>query len=59
MEYTVDIDHGVKPGVVHVYHDDPQQNINCLLDDQYNDPISGFPGYRSYVCRLEACSKEG
>lgn len=59
MEYTVDIDHGVKPGVVHVYHDDPEQNINWLLDDQYNDPISGFPGYRSCACRLEACGKEG
>ena len=58
MEYTVDIDHGVKPGVVHVYHDDPEHNINCLLDDRYNDPISGFPGYRSCVCRLEACGKE-
>jgi len=59
MEYTVSIDHGVLDGVVHVYHDDPQQNINFLLDDQYNDPISGFPGYRSYVCRLETCGKEG
>ena len=59
MEYTVAIDHGVKNGVVHVYHDDPKQNINFLLDDQYNDPISGFPGYRSYVCRLEGRGKEG
>ncbi len=58
MEYTVSIDHGVKPGVVHVYHDDPKHNINCLLDDQYNDPISGFPGYRSWVCRLEERGKE-
>ena len=61
-EYMVDVDHGVKPGVVHAYHDDPERNINFLLDDQYNDPISGFPGYRSYFCRLEkaeACGKEG
>lgn len=59
MEYVVAIDHGVMPGVVHVYHGDPEQNVNCLLDDHYIDPISGFPGYRSYVCRLEACGKEG
>lgn len=59
MEYVVDMDHGVKSGVVHVYHDDPEQNINFLLDDRYSDPISGFPGYRSYVCRLETCGKEG
>ena len=59
MTYTVAIDHGVMDGVVHVYHDDPKHNVNCLLDDQYNDPISGFPGYRSCACRLEACGKEG
>lgn len=59
MEFTVEIDHGVKAGVVHIYHDDPEKNVNFLLDDQYIDPISGFPGYRSYVCRLEKVKKEG
>lgn len=59
MVYAVEIDHGVKPGVAHVYHDDPGQNVNFLLDDGYVDPISGFPGYRSYVCRLEAVGEEG
>lgn len=59
MEYTVAVDHGVKPGVIHVYHDDPEQNANFLLDDHYTDPISGFPGYRSYMCRAEAVGKEG
>ena len=59
MEYPVDVDHGIKAGVVHVYHDDPRCNINFLLEDCYNDPVSGFPGYRSYVCRLEPCGKEG
>lgn len=56
MVCTAEIDCGVKPGVAHVYHDDPGRNVNFLLDDRYVDPISGFPGYRSYVCRLE---KEG
>ena len=53
MDYIVAIDHGVKPGVVHVYHDDGDQNINLLIDDHYYDPVSGFPGFRSYICRLE------
>ena len=56
-EYQVALDFGIKPGVVHVYHDDPAQNVNELLDGEYLDPVSGFPGYRSYVCRLEKCEE--
>lgn len=62
MVFPAELDHGVKSGVVHVYHDDPGQNINFLLDDRYAEPISGFPAYRSYVCRLEKAEngeKEG
>lgn len=61
MDYIAAIDYGVKPGVVHVFHDDGDQNINLLIDDHYYDPVSGFPGFRSYICRLEkvgACGKE-
>ena len=41
------------PGVVHVYHGAKDKDINSLLDEKYYDPISGFPGYKSYCCRLE------
>lgn len=41
------------PGVVHIYHGNGASDINYLLDDSYYDPISGFPGYKSYVCRVE------
>jgi len=41
------------PGVVHVYHGARDKDINSLLDEKYYDPISGFPGYKSYCCRLE------
>ncbi len=51
--YTVQMDSGIRPGVVHVCHDDGEQNINQLIDDHYIDPISGFPGFRSYICTLE------
>ena len=53
MSLTVQLDAGVKKGVVHVYHDDPDFNINLLFPNDYLDPISGFPGYRSYICALE------
>ena len=43
----------VREGDVHLYHDWPQANANDLLDKDYLDPISGFPGYRSSLCRIE------
>lgn len=52
-EYTVEIDEGMLDGVVYTYHDDGKQNANRLVDGDYLDPISGFPGFRSYICRLE------
>ena len=46
----------VRKGDVHMYHDWPQANANDLLDGDYLDPISGFPGYRSSLCKIEpAC----
>ena len=42
-----------RAGDVHLYHDWPQANANDLLDGDYLDPLSGFPGYRSSLCRIE------
>ena len=53
MRFTVFCDVGVKPGVVHIYHDDPAGNVNRLVDDGWLDPISGFPGFRSMLCSVE------
>lgn len=53
MTFTVFSDIGVKPGVVHIYHDDPGGNINALISDQWVDPISGFPGFRGSICAVE------
>lgn len=49
----------VRKGDVHMYHDWPQANANDLLDSNYLDPISGFPGYRSSLCRIEPTCPEG
>lgn len=59
LEYIAAIDHGVKDGVVHVYHGDSEQNVSLLVDDGLYDPISGFPIFRNYVCRLEKVEKGG
>ncbi len=49
----------VQPGVVHMYHDYPQANVNDLLEADYLDPISGFPGYKALLCQVEKFEKGG
>ena len=56
MEYTAAVDGGIMAGVVHVYHDDGEQNVNRIIDENICDPLSGFPCFRSYVCRIEKIS---
>ena len=58
LRFTVAADIGVKPGVVHIYHDDPGGNINRLISREWLDPISGFPGFRSSLCAVEAVENE-
>ena len=40
-------------GTVNIYHGAGEKDINYIFDDNYLDPISGFPGFKSYCCRLE------
>ena len=49
----------VRVGDVHMYHDWPQANANDLIDGDYLDPISGFPGYRSSLCRIAPADEDG
>ena len=58
LQFTVFTDIGVKPGVVHIYHDDPEGNINRLIPLSWLDPISGFPGFRSYLCAVKKALPE-
>lgn len=53
MDLPVSITASCLPGVVNVYHGAGDQDINLLIDDHYLDPISGFPGFKSYCCRIE------
>ena len=43
----------VQPGVVHMYHAYPQADVNTLIEADYLDPISGFPGFKSLLCAVE------
>jgi anaerobic selenocysteine-containing dehydrogenase len=45
----------VPPGVVNMYHAYPTADVNLLIDPDYRDPISGFPGYKSLLCEIRKC----
>jgi anaerobic selenocysteine-containing dehydrogenase len=47
-----------QPGVVHMYHGHPEADVNLLLDPDELDPISGFPAYRSALCRIDRVRAE-
>ncbi|MEG0933711.1 MAG: molybdopterin-dependent oxidoreductase [Lachnospiraceae bacterium] len=42
-----------RPGVVYMCHGNADGDVNELIDKDYLDPISGFPGYKSYFCTIE------
>lgn len=48
----------VREGDVHLYHDWPEANGNDLMAGNYLDPISGFPGYRSMLCKVTPSNAE-
>ncbi|MGO5052540.1 molybdopterin-containing oxidoreductase family protein [Lachnospiraceae bacterium LCP25S3_G4] len=45
-------------GVIHMYHGNPKADVNNVLDRTYLDPISGFPGYKSYFCNIEKVQED-
>lgn len=53
MELTLSVNTSCLRGTVNVYHGAGPKDINLLLDDTYLDPLSGFPGFKSYCCRLK------
>lgn len=42
----------VAPGVVHMCHGYQDADVNTLIEDDYLDPLSGFPGFKSLLCRI-------
>ena len=47
-----------KPGVVYIYHGSPNGDANELIHKDYVDPISGFPGFKGYFCRIERTGQD-
>jgi anaerobic selenocysteine-containing dehydrogenase len=46
----------VPPGTVSMYHAYPEANVNLLVEPDYLDPISGFPGFKSLLCEVKGIS---
>jgi len=42
----------IHPKVVAMQHGWDEANANILTDDEARDPISGYPGFRSVMCRI-------
>lgn len=42
-----------QPGVVYMYHGYSEADVNALIEGDYYDPISGFPGYKSLLCQVK------
>ncbi len=49
----------VPPGVTGMYHGCPSADVNRLIDPDYRDPISGFPGYKSLLCEVKKIQDQG
>jgi anaerobic selenocysteine-containing dehydrogenase len=43
----------VQPGVIHMYHGHSQADVNLLFEGDYLDPLSGYPGFKSALCKVE------
>ncbi len=43
----------VLPGVIHIGHGMKEADVNLLVEPDYIDPISGFPGFKSLLCEVK------
>ncbi len=41
------------PGLVNMFHGWPEIEVNQMIDPDYLDPISGFPGFKSLLCEIK------
>lgn len=49
IEVKANLTEVVPPGVISIFHGYPVPEVNTLIDPDYLDPISGFPGFKSLI----------
>ena len=53
IQVKANLTEAAQPGVVHMYHAYPEADVNALIEPDYVDPISGFPGFKGLLCKVE------
>jgi anaerobic selenocysteine-containing dehydrogenase len=43
----------VPPGVINIFHGYTEPEVNTLVEPDYLDPVSGFPGFKSLLCEVK------
>ena len=52
IELRAKLTEAIHPRVVSLQHGWNEANANILTDDEARDPISGYPGFRTVLCRV-------
>jgi anaerobic selenocysteine-containing dehydrogenase len=47
----------VAPGVVNMYHAYSEADVNLLIEPDYVDPISCYPGFKALLCEVERAER--
>lgn len=58
IKIKAEVTEKVPPGVVNIYHAYPEVEVNQLIEPDYLDPISGFPGFKSLLCEVKKTGTE-
>ena len=53
VQVKVNVTHKAEAGVVCLYQDYPEADVNLLTDSERLDPYSGFPCFRETIIRIE------
>ncbi len=51
--------HAIIAGAVNIFHGWAKVELNELIDPDYLDPISGFPGFKSLLCQVTRTAEQG
>jgi len=52
LKIRANLTEGIMPKVIHIPHGWVETDCNLLTDHEKRDPISGFPGLKSSLCRV-------
>jgi anaerobic selenocysteine-containing dehydrogenase len=52
IEVKANLTEVVPPGVINIFHGYSEPEINTLIEPDYLDPVSGFPGFKSLICEV-------